>query len=110
MNRAGTTPARLRNSAIKWLAALLSAEHVSSVLSELNSWLREDPAHRAAFAFARRTWRLAGPYLKATEPGTGREEFRAFMVALQDDKFANCRDDTMRPDRAGEVASAPGCA
>jgi ferric-dicitrate binding protein FerR (iron transport regulator) len=83
------SPAKLRKKAFKWLVALLYTEDISIVLPELNAWLREDQAHRAAFACARRTWRLAGPYLRATEHGAGHAEFRAFMDALEEDDFAN---------------------
>jgi hypothetical protein len=92
----GTAPARLRKKAFKWLVALLYAENVLSVLPELNAWLRENKAHRVAFARARRTWRLAGPYLRATEQGAGRAEFRAFKDALKEDDFASPRDETPR--------------
>lgn len=87
-----SSAAELRKKAFKWLVAFLYAENISSVLPELNEWLREDPAHRAAFACARRTWRLAGPYLRATDYGAGRAEFRAFWEALEEEEFAISRD------------------
>jgi hypothetical protein len=86
-----SSTAKLRKKAFKWLVAFFYAESISSVLPELNAWLREDPAHRAAFACARRTWRLAGPYLRATEYGADRSEFRAFMDALEEEEFAISR-------------------
>lgn len=89
------SPAKLRKKAFKWLVALLYAENISSVLPDLNAWLREDPAHRAAFGCARRTWQLVGPYLRATEPGAGHAEFRAFIDALEEDDFANSLDDKL---------------
>jgi hypothetical protein len=91
--RLRVSPAKLRKKAFKWLVVFLYAENISSVLPELNAWLRADPAHRAAFACARRTWRLAGPYLRATEHGAGYAEFRGFMDALEEDDFANSLDD-----------------
>ena len=80
------TAEQIRSDAFKWLVVAQFAEDFSSILPDLNAWLREDPAHYDAFAHAQRTWRLAGPLLQATEPGAGYTELRALIDAMEEER------------------------
>jgi hypothetical protein len=87
--------AELRATAIKWVAEVVFAEEVVGVLPGLHAWLRENPAHRAAFAGAQRTLRLTKPILSAAQPSAGCIEFKALLDALDEEiarspkEFAN---------------------
>lgn len=74
------------SQAAGWIAALACAENFSSVLPELNAWLRMKPSHRTAFAEAQRAWRLAKPFLRAGQPSAGQAEARAFFEALDEER------------------------
>jgi ferric-dicitrate binding protein FerR (iron transport regulator) len=77
--------AELRATAIKWLAEVVFADELISVLPGLHTWLRENPAHRAAFARAQRTLRLTKPILGAAQPSAGCTEFKALLDALDEE-------------------------
>ena len=67
--------------------ALLDAEEdVADVLSEVNAWLQQNPAHQVAWARAQRTGRLIAPYLKATRLGASKEEIAAFFDAIKEER------------------------
>ena len=80
------------DDAADWLAKLVCAASVSSVLPELNAWLREDESHRRAFAEAQRAWRLAKPFSKAGQPGAGSTEAKAFFDALEEERCRSPKD------------------
>ena len=74
------------DDAAGWLAKLVCAASVSNVLPALNAWLRENDSHRAAFAEARRAWRLAKPFSLAAQPDAGSAEANAFFEALDEER------------------------
>lgn len=60
----------------------IDSEDKASTLSELKTWLRQDPAHQAAWARAQRSSRLTILFLRATEPGASTEEIVALFDAI----------------------------
>jgi ferric-dicitrate binding protein FerR (iron transport regulator) len=71
--------------AAEWCFELLEAESAADVLPKLNAWLREDPAHRLAFAKKQRTWRLMRPFFRAAGPGARLKDVQAFFEALDEE-------------------------
>jgi hypothetical protein len=57
-----------------------------AVLSKVNDWLCENPAHRVAWARAQRTSRLLVALLKAGEPDASKEEIEAFFEAIAEER------------------------
>ena len=82
------------DDAAGWLAKLVCAASVSSVLPDLNAWLREDESHRRAFAEAQRAWRLGKPFAQAGQPGAGTAEAKAFFDALEEERCRSPKDFT----------------
>jgi len=63
--------------------AIIDAEgNLAPVLSRLNEWLSENPAHQVAWERKLRTSRLIAAYLKASEPGSSAEELHEFWFML----------------------------
>lgn len=79
------------DEAAGWLAKVICAVDVSTVLPALHGWLREDASHRAAYRAARRAWRLATPFARAGLPGAGLAETEAFLQALEAETAALCQ-------------------
>ncbi|HKX40508.1 MAG TPA: FecR/PupR family sigma factor regulator [Burkholderiaceae bacterium] len=59
---AGEPPKKdsIADAAIGWVMALHDAPHDPAVRDALAQWLAADPAHRVAYAEARRVWLLTG--------------------------------------------------
>ena len=75
----------IQSEADAWLIEVIGveSEDLPTVLLGLEKWLQAAPAHAAAFRRSARTWRLAGPLLRAAEPGAGRRELDALFEALK---------------------------
>jgi ferric-dicitrate binding protein FerR (iron transport regulator) len=56
----GDAPESIEQAAIGWVMALHDAPDDAQVRESLAAWLAADPAHRAAYAEARRVWLLTG--------------------------------------------------
>jgi ferric-dicitrate binding protein FerR (iron transport regulator) len=80
------------DDAAGWLAKLVCATSVSSIVPALNAWLREDKSHRTAFEEARRAWRLAKPFCVAAQSGAGSAEVKAFFEALDEERCRSPKD------------------
>lgn len=75
----------LDREAMSRLFDLIDAEDVASVLLELNTWLRQRPAHRRAWVRVQRISRLMVAFLRATEPDAGKEDMDAFVDVIDEE-------------------------
>lgn len=77
------------DQAMRHFFALMDARtegNVVGVLSDVNAWLRRNPAHRVAWARIQRANRLLVAYLKATEPGASKQQIYAFFGAIAEER------------------------
>ena len=72
--------------AADWVSEVALSEDLASLLPELHAWLREDQAHRAAFAKYRMILRLAVKFAAAAQPDAGTTEFSDFLDACDKEK------------------------
>ena len=85
-----TVTEEMEDAAMRHFIDLMDAKtegNVAGVLSNVNVWLRQDPAHRVAWARMQRTNRLLVKYLMATEPGADKDEIAAFFDAIQEERL-----------------------
>ena len=68
------------------LFELIDAADLTIVMAELNTWLQQNPAHRLAWARARQIARMTAAYLRATDPGAGKEQMDRFVDAIEDER------------------------
>ena len=84
-----TTLSNVQSVALDWFFELVEHPNSVSVRAEFQAWMRASKAHRDEFAALERTWRLAGPLLKLTEPDAGPAEEQALLEAMRDE-IARC--------------------
>ena len=76
----------MEREALSRLFDLIDAVDVTTVMVELNTWLQQDSAHRLAWSRARQIARLTAAYLRATDPGAGKEQMDRFVDAIDDER------------------------
>jgi len=72
----------IEDEAMERFVNFIGSEDKTGALTELNAWLRQNPAHQIAWARARRISRLTVLFLDATEPGASKEEIVALLDAI----------------------------
>jgi ferric-dicitrate binding protein FerR (iron transport regulator) len=85
-----------REALSRWFD-LLDAADVGSALEELDEWIQQDPAHEIAWDSAVRLARLAALFLRAAEPGAGKEELEALVEAMEERANVLCSTCCARP-------------
>ncbi|WP_054163356.1 FecR domain-containing protein [Rhodopseudomonas sp. AAP120] len=68
-----TEPDPLDREAHDWIARGVAGEMARADLVQMREWYGRSPAHAAAYARARRMWRLLGPALEAPGPADRRQ-------------------------------------
>jgi len=85
----------MEREALSRLFDYIDTSDVTIMMCELNTWLRQNPAHRLAWARARQIARLTTAYLRATDSGAGKEQMDRFVEAIIDER--RLREELYRP-------------